>query len=63
MNYSQNIFSFAPTYGDGSTAFHRHMIPVVVFSYSKILKSMLVDYEVTEMGGFDDNLDYVTRVK
>ena len=30
-NYDQNAYTFAPTYGDESTAYHRHMISVVVF--------------------------------
>ena len=32
-NDDQKYYAFAPTYGDGSTAFHHHMISVVVFSY------------------------------
>ena len=35
MNDDQNAYTFAPNYGDGSTAFRRHMISVVVF-YSQI---------------------------
>ena len=31
-NNDQKAYEFAPTYGDGSTDFHRHMISVVVFS-------------------------------
>ena len=56
-NVYQKYFAFAPTYGDESTAFHRHMISVVVFSYSNTLQSMLVDYAVTELGCFDDYSD------
>ena len=33
MNDDQTAYTFAPTYGDVSTAFHRHMISVVVFFY------------------------------
>ena len=39
------------------------MISVVVFFYSNTLKSMLVDYAVTEMGCFDDYLDAAPRAK
>ena len=46
-NDDKNSYAFAPTYGDGFTAFHRRMISVVVFSNSNILQSMLVDYAVT----------------
>ena len=56
-NDDQNVYVFAPTYGDGSTNFHRHMISVVVYSYSNILQSVLVDYTVTDMGCFDDYSD------
>ena len=54
---------FAPTYGDGSIAFHCRMISVVVFSYSNELQSMLVDYVVTEMGCFDGYSDAAQRAK
>ena len=53
-NDDKKAYAFAPTYGDGSTAFHHHMTSVVVFFYSHTLKHMLVDYAVTEMGCFDD---------
>ena len=33
------------------------MISVVVFSYTEILKSMLVEYAATEMGFLDDYSD------
>ena len=33
------------------------MISVVVFSYSETLESVLVDYEVTEIGFLDDYSD------
>ena len=49
-NDDQNAYAFVPTYGDGSTDFHRHMISVVAFLYSNSLKSMLFDYVVTDMG-------------
>ena len=32
-NDDKNAYTFAPTYGDESTAYHRHMISVVVFFY------------------------------
>ena len=53
-NYDHNAYTFAPKYGDESTAYHCHMISVVLFFYSNKLQSMLVDYSVTEMGCFDD---------
>ena len=56
-------YKYVPTYGDESTGYHRHMISVVVFFYSNTLKSMLVDYAVTEMGCFDDYLDAAPRAK
>ena len=62
MNDDKKAYVFAPTYGDGSTAFHRHMISVF-YPYSNTLQNMLADYEVTEMGCFDDYLDAVTRDK
>ena len=49
MNDDKKAYVFAPTYGYGSTAFHRHIISVVLFSYSNILQSVLVDYSDTEM--------------
>ena len=62
-NDDQTYFSFAPTYGDGSTVFNRHMISVIVFSNSDTLKSMLVDYAVIEISRFDGYLDAATRAK
>ena len=62
-NDYQKAYAFAPTYGDGSTALHCHMISVVVFSYSNTLQSMLVDYAVTEMGCFDDYSDAAPHAK
>ena len=41
-NDDQNAYTFAPKYGDGSTAYHSHMISVVVFSYSDMIKIVLV---------------------
>ena len=63
MNDDQNSYAFAPTYGYGSTYFHRHMISVVLFFYSNTLQSMLVDYKITEMGCFDDCSDAEPRAK
>ena len=62
-NDDQNAYEFAPTYGDGYTAFHRHMISVIVFFKSITLKIMLVDYAVTEMGRFDEYLDAAPHAK
>ena len=39
------------------------MITVVVFFYSNTLQSMLVDYAVTEMGYFDDDLNSAPSAK
>ena len=36
-NDNQKSYAFAPTYGDGYTYFHRHMISFVMFSYSNKL--------------------------
>ena len=46
-----------PKYGGESTGLHRHMISVVVFSYSETLKSRLIKYAATEMGFLDDYSD------
>ena len=62
-NDNQNAYTFAPTYGDKSTSYHCHMISVVVFFYSHTLKSMLVDYAVTEMSCFNDYSDAAPRAK
>ena len=62
-NDYQKAYEFAPTYGDGSTNFHCHMISVVVFSYSNKLQIMLIDYSVIEMGWFDDYSDAAPRKK
>ena len=43
----ENAYKFGPKYGGESTGFHRHMISVVVFSYSETLKSTLVEYAAT----------------
>ena len=56
-NDYEQAYNFGPLYGGECTGFHRHMISVVLFSYSKTLKSMLVDYAATEMGSLDDYLD------
>ena len=53
-NDDQKSYAFAPTYGDGSTAFHHSMISVVVYSYSNELQSILADYAFTEIVCFDD---------
>ena len=50
-------------YGGESTGFHRHMISVVVFSYSETLESMLVNYAVTEMCFLDDYSDAAPQGK
>ena len=63
ISYDQKAYEFAPTYGDGSTAFHRHMISVVVFSYTNKLQIMFVDYAVIDMGCFDNYLDAEPRAK
>ena len=63
MNDDQNAYAFAPTYGDGSTAYHCHMISVDVFFYSNTLQSILVDYVVTEMVFFYDYLDAAPRAR
>ena len=62
-NDDQKAYAFAPTYGDGSTAFHCHMISVLVYSYSNELQCILVDYVVTEMGWFDGYSNAAPRAK
>ena len=57
MNEDEKAYKFGPLYGGESTVFHRRMISVVVFSYSKTLESMLVEYSATEMGFLDDYSD------
>ena len=47
-NDDEQAYTFFPLYGGEYTGFNRHMISVVVFSYSKILESMLVDYAASE---------------
>ena len=47
MNEYENAYKCVPLYGGESTGFHRHMISVVVFSYSETLESMLVEYADT----------------
>ena len=56
-NDDQEAYSFAPKNVDGSIAFHRHMISVVLFFYSNILQIILVDCVVIEMGCLDDYSD------
>ena len=63
MDGDQKSYAFAPTYGDVSTDFQRHMISVVVFSSSNKLKSMLVDYAVAEMGYFGNYSDAAPHAK
>ena len=53
----ENTYKFGPKYGGEFTGFHRHMISVVVFSYSETLKSTLVEYTATDMGFLDDYYD------
>ena len=47
MEDDENAYKFGPKYGGESTGLHRHMISVVVFSYSETLKIMLVEYSAT----------------
>ena len=46
-NDDEQAYKFGPLYGGESIGFNRHMISVVVFSYSETLESMLVYYAVT----------------
>ena len=62
-NDDKNSFEFVPTYGYRSTAFHRHMISVFVFSYSNTLQITLANCPVTYMGCFGDYSDAVPRAK
>ena len=62
-NDDKNAYVFTPTYGDGYTVFHRHMISAVLFFYLNKHKIMLVDYTVTETGCFDDYLDAAPHAK
>ena len=62
-DYDEKSYTFAPTYGDESTGYHCHMISLVVFFYSNTIKSMLVDYAVTDMVCFDDYSDAAPRAK
>ena len=57
MNDYEQTYKICPFYRGESTGFYRHMISVVVFSYSETLESMLVDYAATEMGSLDDYSD------
>ena len=56
-NDDEQAYEFCPLYEGESTGFNRHVISVVVFSYSETLKSMLVDYAATKMGSPDDYSD------
>ena len=49
----ENAYKLGPKYGGESTGLYRHMISVVVFSYSETLKSVLIEYAATEMGVLD----------
>ena len=57
MEDDKNAYKFGPKYGGESTGFNRHMISVVMFSYSETLKNMLIEYAATEMGFLDDYSD------
>ena len=46
-NDDEKAYKYGPLHGGESTGFHYHMIPVVVFSYSERLESMLVEYAAT----------------
>ena len=59
----KKAYKFHPLYGVESTGFHRHMIPVVAFSYSETLESILVEYAATEMVPLDDYLDAAPKGK
>ena len=59
----QKAYAFAPTYLDGSTNFHRHIISGVVFFYSNKIQSVFVDYAITDMGCFDDYSDAAPHSK
>ena len=63
MNDDVKADKFHPLYRGESTGFHRHMISVVVFSYSETLESMLVEYAATEMGSLDDYSDVAPKDK
>ena len=57
------FYAFVPTYGYGSTAFHRHIISAGVFFYSNTLQIVFVDYAVTDMDCFDDYSNAAPREK
>ena len=44
----ENPYKLGPKYGGESTGLHRHMISVVVFSYSETLQSMVIGYAASE---------------
>ena len=53
----EKAYKLGPKYGGESSGLHRHMISVVVFSYSETLKSMLIEYAAKEIGILDDYSD------
>ena len=63
MNDDEQAYKFGTLYGGEFTGFHRHIISVVVFSYSETLEIMLVYYAVTEMGSLDDYSDAAPQGK
>ena len=63
MSDDEKAYTFAPTYRDESTGYHRPMISVVVFFYSNTLKIMLVYYSAIDMGCFDKYLGAAPRAK
>ena len=63
MNDYEQAYKICVFYRGESTCFYRHMISVVVFSYSETLESMLVDYADTEMGSLHDYLDAAPQGK
>ena len=43
----ENAYKLGPKYGGESNGLHRHMISVLLFSYSETLKRMLIEYAAT----------------
>ena len=62
-NEDEKAYKICPLYGGETTGFHRHMISVVVFSFSETLESMLVEYAAIEMGFLDDYSDAAPKGK
>ena len=62
-NDDEQAYKFCRLYGGEFTGFHRHMISVVVFSYSETLESMLVYYATKEMGFLGDYSDAAPQGK